>query len=212
MGRGLVITGTAMGEYIGNTIRSHSLAGVYVGGSAEPHMIRNIVCESGASGIVVEDCARGCFSDNAMSGNASAAVAVQGNAAPVMERNIVLHYGNGGIWLGEKAGGVFTGNCVEDSSSGWRIGMEVTATVESPVSIRSLTQYEQDLRDKIENAMQYCRPFPRFKSAIFVQNPGDDCTPTIGTVMEDSRSSSLMRTCEEDNAASTSGRTRSSHL
>ena len=144
-GRGLVVTGTSAGHYVGNIVRSHSLAGVYVGGSAEPHMLRNIVCESGASGIVVEDCARGCFRDNSMSGNASAAVAVQGCAAPVMERNIVIHYGNGGIWLGEKAGGVFTGNIVEESTLGWRIGVEVTATVEAPVTLRSLTKYEKVL-------------------------------------------------------------------
>eukprot|EP00802_Teleaulax_amphioxeia_P007692 Tamp_07699.p1 GENE.Tamp_07699~~Tamp_07699.p1 ORF type:complete len:747 (+),score=180.26 Tamp_07699:74-2314(+) len=223
MGRGLVITGNAAGQYIGNTIRSHSLAGVYVGGNAEPHMVRNIVCESGASGIVVEDCARGCFADNSMSGNASAAVAVQGNAAPVMERNIVLHYGKGGIWLGEKAGGVFTGNLVEDSSAGWRIGMEVTATVESPISLRSLSQYEQDLRDRIDKAMQYCRPMPRFQSAVFVKNPGTGDTPTIGTVVA-SYPETLVRTCESRDArgrplnqdAETqrleSGRTRSSHF
>jgi hypothetical protein len=71
-----------------------------------------------------------------------------------MERNVVLHYGKGGIWLGEKAGGIFTGNCVEDSSAGWRIGMDVTATVESPVSLRSLSQYEQDLKDRIQMALQ----------------------------------------------------------
>jgi len=166
MGRGLVITGNAAGQYISNTIRSHSLAGVYVGGNAEPHMVRNIVCESGASGIVVEDCARGCFADNSMSGNASAAVAVQGTAAPVMERNVVLHYGKGGIWLGEKAGGIFTGNCVEDSSAGWRIGMDVTATVESPISLRSLSQYEQDLQERIQMALQAHIP----KSPIYLVN------------------------------------------
>ena len=211
-GRGLVIIGSVTGYYTGNIIRSHGLAGVYVGCSAQPHLVRNIVCESGASGIVVEDCARGCFSDNSMSGNGSAAVAVQGNAAPVMERNVVLHYGNGGIWLGEKAGGVFTGNCVEDSSMGWRIGMEVTATVESPISIRSLSKYEQELRDRIDTALQYCRPLLSFQSAVLVQNPGDEQSSTIGTVMDKRHEGmdALMRTCEAVVSSTVAGRSASS--
>ena len=134
-----------------------------------------------------------------MCGNASAAVAVQGTAAPVMECNVVLHNGNGGIWLGEKAGGIFTGNRVEESPKGWRIGSHVTARVESPValgvSLSSFPQYEQELRDRIEDAMQYCRPLPRLVNAVFVQNPGVEDKWTIGMVFI-KFPSNLLHTCE----------------
>ena len=51
------------------------------------------------------------------------------------------------------------------------------------------------MRDRIEKAMQYCRPMPRFKSAVFIQNPGTDDMPTIGTVAM-TYPETLPRTCE----------------
>jgi hypothetical protein len=43
----------------GNFIMTHRLAGVYVGGTSDPHMEGNVIANSGASGLVIEDDARG---------------------------------------------------------------------------------------------------------------------------------------------------------
>jgi len=160
-GRGIVITGMATGVYKNNRIASHRLAGVYVGGKAEPIMTGNVVADSGASGIVVEDSAKGVFTDNSVFGNECAAVAVQGNAQPVLTRNVVIHDGKGGIWLG--AGGVFTENCVQDCESGWRIGSGVTAKID---------QTQTQSIERLKGMLNLNIPQPPHRMVI-VRNPDE---------------------------------------
>ena len=49
---------------------------------------------------------------------------------------------------------------------------------------------------------QHCRPMPRFKSAVFVQNPGESQQHTIGTISVQ-QPGPLPRTCESPPSAHT---------
>jgi len=168
-GRGIVITGMATGVYRGNRVSNHRLAGVYVGGKAEPNFISNVVADSGASGVVVEDSAKGVFTSNSVFGNECAAVAVQGNAQPILHKNVVIHDGKGGIWLGEQAAGVFTENCVQDCESGWRIGSGVTAKIDHTVT--------QSL-DKLMVMME-SQAYPQQQRMVIVRNSDESSSDHI---------------------------------
>jgi len=102
-------------EISDNVIRGATYRGVYLTGTSNPLIERNIICNNGQSGIRVAGVAQATVRDNEIRGNGRSGIRIVDNANLTAEGNTVCNNTYDGIWVRNDASATLTNNRIHNN-------------------------------------------------------------------------------------------------